>query len=185
MATNLEFAQLSDAAYQNDPASMQLPQGWSVVASSKPDDISGYKGYAYKNNTTGEIVIANRGTEPLGTPGVTLDYSTDLQLISNKLPDQYSLAQRFYSDVLSANNGATITLTGHSMGGSLSQLLAAESTKSGNITVSAVTFNPYGTKDIAVACGVDPNATYDNITNHQTMLDGVSRQGRFSPIGTK
>ena len=184
MATNLEFAQLSDAAYQNDPASMQLPQGWSVVASSKPDDIFGYKGYAYKNNTTGEIVIANRGTEPLGTPGVTLDYSNDLQLITNKLPDQYPLAQQFYNDVSSANSGAQITLTGHSLGGSLSQLLAAESTKSGNITVSAVTFNPYGTKDIAATCGVDPNGTYNNITNHQTMLDGVSRADSQSPIGS-
>lgn len=34
MATNFEFAKLSSAAYQNDPASMQLPQGWSFLTES-------------------------------------------------------------------------------------------------------------------------------------------------------
>jgi len=146
MATNSELAQLSSAAYKIDPASMQLPQGWSYLSESQPDpsgaDTSGYKGYAFKNNITGEIVIANRGTEPTSS----LDLAADLQMAANKLPDQYQFAKQFLDQIVNdpSNAGASITITGHSLGGSLAQLLAAQT------GLSAVTFNPYGTKDLIV-----------------------------------
>ncbi|MFZ3019431.1 MAG: calcium-binding protein [Gallionella sp.] len=66
----------------------------------------------------------------------------------------------------------------------MAQLLAAET------GLTASTFNPYGTKDLIPALNtryglsLDPNATYNNITNHQTLLDGVSRLDRSSPFGS-
>ncbi|MBK8570452.1 MAG: hypothetical protein IPN81_11160 [Nitrosomonadales bacterium] len=70
------------------------------------------------------------------------------------------------------------------MGGSLTQLLAAEK------GIPAVTFNPYGTKDLIPVLNsryspnIDSNATYNNITNHQTLLDGISRLDGSSPFGS-
>lgn len=105
-------------------------------------------------------------------------------MAENQLPDQYQFAKQFYRNVLNTSNGASITLTGHSLGGSLTQLLAAET------GFSAVTFNPYGAKDLISAINaryelsLDPNATYNNITNHQTLLDGISRLDGSSPFGS-
>ncbi len=189
MATSSEFAQLSSAAYQNVPANMQLPQGWSFIMESQPDP-SGYRGYAFARlDAAGnpiEIVIANRGTEPTSS----LDRAADLQMMANQLPDQYQYAKQFYRDVLAVSGDTPIATTGHSLGGTLAQLLAAESTQAGNPLLTAVTFNPYGAKDLIPAINaqyglsLDPNASYSNITNHQTMLDGVSRLGSSFPVGS-
>lgn len=105
-------------------------------------------------------------------------------MMANKLPDQYQYAKQFVDNVLSSNSNATIAITGDSLGGSLAQLLAAQT------GLSAVTFNPYGTKDLIsvlnarYGLSLDPNASYNNITNHQTMLDGVSRLDSSSPFGS-
>ncbi|MFA6971699.1 MAG: YqiA/YcfP family alpha/beta fold hydrolase, partial [Gallionella sp.] len=183
MATNSEFAQLSSAAYQDNPANMQLPSGWTFLRPSDPNQ-AGYQGYAFARlDAAGnpvEIVIANRGTEPTSS----LDRTADLQMVANKLPDQYQFAKQFLDQVLSTNLNATITVTGHSLGGSLAQLLAAQT------GLSAVTFNPYGAKGLVsvlnarYGLSLDPNATYTNIVNHQTMLDGVSRLDSSSPFGS-
>jgi len=183
MATNYELAQLAGAAYK--PATTALPLGWSLLKQSNPDP-SGYQGYAFARlDAAGnpiEIIIANRGTEIL----TSQDRTADLQMAANQLPDQYQFAKQFLEQVVNdpSNAGASITTTGHSLGGSLAQLLAAET------GLTATTFNPYGTKDLIPALNsryglnIDPNATYNNITNHQTMLDGVSRLGSSSPFGS-
>ena len=177
MATNSELATLSSAAYQNTGA----PSGWSRLDIPIPQNQVGYHGAAFKNNATDEIVVANRGTEPASS----LDRTADLQMAANQLPDQYQFAKQFLDQVLNdpSNAGASITITGHSLGGSLAQLLAAET------GLSATTFNPYGAKDLIPAINtryglsLDSNAAFNNITNHQTALDGVSRLPGSTQIG--
>src|SRR3989338_5274777 len=181
MATNYELAQLAGAAYK--PATTALPLGWPLLRQSNPDP-SGYQGYAFARlDAAGnpiEIIIAHRGTEIL----TSQDRTADLQMAANQLPDQYQYARQFYIDVLNASGSTNIATTGHSLGGSLAQLLAADK------GLQATTFNPYGTKDLIPALNsryglnIDPNATYNNITNHQTLLDGVSRLGSSSPFGS-
>lgn len=145
MATNSELAQLSKAAY--DPVNTQLPIGWELLYTSNPNSFD-YQGYAFKNYLTGEIVIANRGTEPAASG----DRLADWQMGVDQLPDQYQYARQFYFDVLAASKGAPITITGHSLGGSLTQLLAAET------GLPAVTFNPYRTtKGVSIGLIPEPS----------------------------
>lgn len=179
MPTNATYAQLADAVYQDNPANMQLPQGWSFLRPSDPN-LVGYDGAAFKNNITGEIVVAHRGTEPLTFDG---DWTANFQMGTNQLPAQYQYAQQFLADVIAANPGASISITGHSLGGALAQLTAAET------GLPATTFNAYGARDLIPALNnqyglqLDPNAAYGNITNHQTLLDPVSRLPGSNHLG--
>ena len=138
MITDATYAQLADAAYQDTGA----PAGWSRLPIPVPPNIAGYDGAAFRNNSTGEIVIASRGTEPLTFDG---DWTSNLQMGANQLPDQYQYARQFLEEVKAAYQGAPITLTGHSLGGALTQLLAAET------GLTATTFNAYGAKDLVPA----------------------------------
>ena len=77
---------------------------------------SGYYGMACINNV-GEVIIANQGTSGF------LDYINDLEMVAGEVPLQAPTAFDFYSKAISAANGynnfSNITLTGHSLGGSL------------------------------------------------------------------
>ena len=160
MATTAEYANLAQATYNNTGA----PDGWTRVGNSDPNN-SGYQGAAFQRNGTNEIVVANRGTEPTQYT----DLRADLQMGLRQVPDQFYDAQNFLQQVMDANNGANVSITGHSLGGALSQLLGAET------GLETVTFNPYGAKQLAEQLGIDPNANYQNIHNNQTQFDPVSR----------
>ncbi|MCF7821714.1 MAG: VCBS domain-containing protein [Mariprofundaceae bacterium] len=181
MATNIELKQFADAVY--NPTSTPLPSGWSLIRQSDPNN-TGYDGAAFgKFDAAGnliETVIAHGGTEPLSFDG---DLTADIQILKNRLPDQYEFARRFYGDVVALSGGASITITGHSLGGSIAQLQGAET------GLPTTTFNPLGAKDqIPVlndryGLGIDPNATQGNVTNHRTLLDPVSLMPGAEHIG--
>lgn len=168
MATTAEYANLAQAAYDNTSE----PDGWKRIATSPVND-SGYQGAAFQRIGTNEIVLANRGTEPTQST----DLLADLQMVLRQVPDQYHDAQNFLQQVMDANNGANISITGHSLGGALSQLLGA------NTGLETVTFNPYGAKQLAEQLGIDPSASYQNIHNNQTQFDPVSRVPGSGQLG--
>ena len=62
--------------------------------------------------------------------------------LSHKLPEQLEDSINLYDDVAEycKNNGYELSVTGHSLGGSLAAIVSA---KRG---VEAVTFNPFGVK---------------------------------------
>ncbi len=65
-----------------------------------------------------------------------------------KLPEQYQNANEVYKQIKQSYPNSIITVTGHSLGGSLAQLISAEN------GCQAVTFNAYGTDDILNNAGI-------------------------------
>ncbi len=90
---------------------------------------SGYYGVAFQNEA-GEIVFANRGTEPVGEQKKKDLVITDGQIFSSYYPNQFEDAMKFYNQVkgLSIARGKMINVTGHSLGGGIAQYVATMGT---------------------------------------------------------
>ncbi len=167
MATNAELAALVRYAY----AESGSIEGWSRIELEPALNHTGYDAVAFMNDKTGEIVAANRGTELRGADG---DLYANFQMAIGNLPHQYIYAKRFLSTIRENYPDARITLTGHSLGGSLSQLLGAET---GHNTV---TFDAYGTAKLVDALNdlypdaINPADSFDNVVNHRTSFDPIS-----------
>ena len=106
----------------------EADQGTSIYS---PD---GYAGSVYINDVTHEVVIVNAGTQS------GLDYYSDAKMALGLVPDQYASARQMAQEAitLAKSLGYSISATGHSLGGSLAQLIAIE------FGIPAVTFNAYG-----------------------------------------
>ncbi|MBR1943522.1 DUF2974 domain-containing protein [bacterium] len=132
-----DFAFLAAQAYANaDDLNPEKLKGYSVIGSAASEK-NGFASTAFKDSD-GNIVIAYRGSDDVS------DIKSDLEMINKtQLPEQFYDAQQFYEDIKAKNPGAKIVLTGHSLGGALSQLVAAHNEDS-----YSVAFNAPGTKDI-------------------------------------
>ncbi len=134
MADRITCAALADAVYgdhesDNINHELSIPSDWTQIQddwdnNGTTDDKyyetnSGFAGAAYKNGN--EIVISFRGTEPTTAE----DLWADLQIGLGQVPDQFYDALDFYYKVKAANPTANITITGHSLGGALAQLVGA------------------------------------------------------------
>ena len=142
----------------------QEVSGWEVIteiANIGDDGVSsdwaGFQAVAYKNTSTKEIIIAYRGTDSL----LDAIYS-DAQIAFNLTPQQVNPAIQFYDDIYNnfKEEGYTISITGHSLGGALAQYVAAQK------QVSAVTFNAPG-----VSMPAGGNAS--GIVNYVNMNDFI------------
>ena len=176
MASKYDLARISDSVYSETGA----PAGWNRLSIPSLTNDAGYYGAAFRNDATGEIVVAHRGTEALSFDG---DWTSNIQMGRDRLPDQYQYAREFLDRVQRDNAGAEVTITGHSLGGALAQLTAAET------GLNATTFNPYGANDLIPALNeryglnLDPNGTYDNISNYRALFDPVSVLPGSTQIG--
>ncbi len=154
-------------------------QEWVRLLESNASTDAGYYAAAYLNAQTNEIVIVNRGTNDLA------DLVTDMQMALDVVPDQLERAERFYGEVRAeaVDRRATLSITGHSLGGSLTQLLIATHAND-EINGSGVfgqTFNALGVKGLLNDLGL-PEADYA-VTNWVTPTDVVGNLAEH--IGTK
>ncbi len=157
-----EMKSLSIGVYKGNEKS--IPKGWIKV--SEYDKKSGFHGEAFYKD--GKVVIAMRGTNDKD------DLANDVDMAKKKLPNQYADAQKFYEKVKKDFTNQEIVFTGHSLGGSLAQLM---SNKTGHETV---TFNAYGVRDILQGNVRD---NLENIRNYGNINDTVFNNNIDNQLG--
>lgn len=167
MTRNLKFdnemKQLSIGVYNGKEK--YIPKDWIKIG--QQDSQTGFHGEAFYKN--GVIVLAYRGTELSGIQ----DIISDRQMAFKELPNQYFDAIDFYNKVKSDFQNVRIVFTGHSLGGSLAQLM-------GNLTGNeTVTFNAYGVGNLIPKGGLH-NV---NIRNYGNINDTVFRINLNNQIG--
>lgn len=84
---------------------------------------NGYQGFAYKNNSTGNIIVVHAGSNDLSkisnwfTNETFNDWiKTDGQLATDTIPSQFYSAKNFLENVISSNQQSNISQTGQSLG---------------------------------------------------------------------
>lgn len=176
MATPAEYIALSQSAYTG-PNSADSPAGWtriaeSAVAPGNQGSANGYFGAAFRNDQTGAIVIANRGSRAT-LEGLRQDWGgSDVQILAQGnlgIPKAFDDATNFAARVRRANPDAEVTYTGHSLGGAEAQVQAAVANG------KAVTFGAPG-----VAFAVDKGfaaAASGNVVNYVLPGDLVGMSG--------
>lgn len=175
MPTAQQYRALAESAYVG-PGSDQSPPGWTRIDESSVDpghegSANGYFGAAFRNDQTGEIVIANRGSRG-SMEGVQQDWlGSDVQIAAQGnlgVPDSFNDANQFANKVALANPGVPISYTGHSLGGAHAQVQAA--TTGGR----AVTFGAPGVRFAVTAA----QASGASVTNYVIPGDLVGMSGQ-------
>ena len=101
---------------------------------------SGFDAVLYRNDRTGEITVAFRGTE-LTSIG---DLATDVtQIGTGSVPAQYKAAADLLRNVLAGTDGP-VSVAGHSLGGGLAQYAVAANSPGSASRLSGYTFNSAG-----------------------------------------
>ncbi|MGH8050104.1 MAG: lipase family protein, partial [Arenimonas sp.] len=188
-----DYALLSKHVYGDMDAMPPLSKGsefkspsgatYKVVEVSNKSSDLGYQGAIYQNKATGELVVAHRGTEPkLSSPEVIKDgVIADGAMVFEAVNPQAQAAMRFMDRAKELSqlpayrwhngspdvNGDTpeITVTGHSLGGTLAQITAERYALGGE------TFNAYGAIGLS---GIREGRSAHGMINHMRATDFVS-----------
>ena len=140
-----EMKALSLGVYKDNKNS--IPKDW-VRFSERDNESTGFHAETFYKK--GAVVISFRGTDDYKD----LFENDFLQMGRNKLPNQYVDAINYYNEIQKTFPSSKIVFTGHSLGGSLAQLM-------GNLTGNeAVTFNAYGVGNL-----LNGNINYENSKN--------------------
>lgn len=143
---------------------------------SKDNAKTGFSAVVYRDGNN--VVISFRGTDtkPLKEGGK--DFDDDYTMAKQYLPQQYEDAKALLREIESNPDlrNCNITLTGHSLGGSLAQMLGAL------YGYKTVTFNAYGTKDILDNYNLKYNDK--NIINYSNKQDPITMSNSKNQIGT-
>jgi hypothetical protein len=155
---------------------------WEVVQVNKNNE-SGYFSRVYVNNETNQVIVTNLATSTM--EDIITD---DASMMLGKLPDQYEDAVKNALDVLNdpQYEGYSVTITGLSLGGSLTELVAStkevqEAASANNISLNAIALNGYGISNI-VENYADGFTGQDGTQYHFMSEDEVNSSGLYSFI---
>ena len=142
---------------------------------SKKDSETGFVAEVFKDGDN--VIISFRGTDTKPLREARKDLDDDFGMVKKELPGQFKNAQDLIKDIKSSSmlKNCEITVTGHSLGGSLAQMLGAL------YGYKTVTFNAYGTKDILDNYNLKYNDK--NIVNYSNKLDGITTTNSQNHIG--
>jgi hypothetical protein len=172
-----QYADLMMDSY-NDPVRQASGQygdvarhGITYKVLEHADRASGYQGTIYQRADTGEIVVAHRGTEfdrqPLRDGGL-VDGGMVFGRVNAQAQDAISLTERALeiANKMGEDKGHVpqVTVTGHSLGGTLAQVTAH------HFGLYGEAFNPYG----AVSLGMRIPEGGERFVNHVMAADVVS-----------
>lgn len=129
---------------------------------------NGFSATAFKGGDN-RIVIAFRGSDE------TKDVADAERIIAGKMPAQFENAEAFYKKLRRQYPDAEISSTGHSLGGTLAQLLAVY-----HDDVLTLTCNPMGTRHL-IRNNIDTVADSDRIFNLTVSGDKIS--SAFPQVG--
>ena len=135
---------------------------------------TGYQGAVYRNTTTGEYLVAHRGTEfdrEWRQDGLIADGGMVAARVNAQMPDAMALTQwALRQSRLNPTNGepSPVSVTGHSLGGTLAQAAAFRFQLPGH------TFNAYG----AIGINGIPDDARASVVNHMRVTDVVSAGNR-------
>ena len=181
-----DYYAISNAAYGGTPA-QTIPTGYTLL-SSESDNSTGFSAQAYLNSSTGNIVIAFRGT----VPGNPFSEPTSGDLIANDqaLSGQYTGGQwgeavAYVNQIATENPNFNIYLTGHSLGGLLAQWVDSQTANkiSGGATFGSpemVGLKSYSGNLVNYVNNNDPVATANLSGGTSTSVGYV---GERVPIG--
>lgn len=144
-----------------------IPTSWTTIFQFD-NPTSGFYGEAFLKNKT--IVISYRGTEITEKS----DIDSDRQMHNGQMPNQFADAYKFYKYIKSTYPNLKIVFTGHSLGGSLAQLMGYTTGD------EAVTFNAYGVGNL-----IQQDDRITNIRNYGNINDIIFRSNLENQIGQK
>ncbi len=127
LSESLIYAPLANAIYSFANTTVG---NWTLI--EQISEGSGMQAGVFKNQKTGELVIAFRGTETCDLPcsfsetkESTLDLTADTLITFGKMSAQFRHALLFAEDILNRYPDEKITVTGHSLGGALAQAIGS------------------------------------------------------------
>lgn len=163
----VELAGLHAYTYPLVESVIQVNDTDYTVINTHYEDPTGLDSMTVINMETEEISIVYVGTDASGKYGKQ-DILTDAQLLSDLTPAQLDAARNYYTEMNKKykNVGGVQSIAGNSLGGGLVGAVAVE-----NPEVNAVTLNPA----LLPEGMVDPNQTYDNITNYFSSYDVLTQ----------
>ena len=173
---NEELKEMSIYVYSDGNGS--IPNGWDIVRVDS-NKKTGYYAETYKKGK--EIAVVYRGTDfTKGFDEIKKDVvSSDLKMLGLLKPEQLADAKNTYNEVKKSYPNSKIVLTGHSLGGSLSQMVSAET------GAKAVTFNAFGTGKILSQNGFSKaEQRLLNITNYGNPKDVIFMTNKEHQPGT-
>ncbi len=173
-----DYAQLANDSYNDRTVGVRPPGRSEPITLGGVDyrilehvdgKRTGYQGTIYQRLDSGEIVVAHRGTEQIWYDGVVTDGSMVLSRLNPQAEEAIELTWRAVA--LAREEGRKpgksapeVTVTGHSLGGTLAQITAH------HFDLRGETFNAYGAASLDRRIPEGGN----KVVNHVMAADTVS-----------